>query len=403
MNYSVEIHPDSMCYNGISQYIVHHYYNWFEGEESPLTFKEGQKISSALVHLVKLPGGEDKVHLHFALGAKSDNISFTYKGEEFNIEVLVRKELANIERGCERFYVFFIVTFSNMKLFEDLGLVVKEWHTKYLDDKIRKQDKILIYTNEETFFKRTSKKPLRSLDSVLLPEEDKLGVITKIQNFMKPETRELYERLGKNYKMIILFHGLPGTGKTSLIHAIASYFGRDIAVYTHDKKNGDTQLGQLFRGVGGKVLVLEDVDCLFNTRETEDKTGITFSGIINTLDGFLSPYDEDGEPFLCFITTNCIDKLDKTLIRPGRVDHLLEFLEIKKSERRKMFFNYFGEDHLDALEKSFGALKTKVTPATLDMYLFGYLNDPVGAIENISNIIKMKELTSSASNRGMYS
>ncbi len=402
MKHTVEIHPDSICYNGISQYIVHHYYNWMEGEESPLIFKEGQKISSALVHLVKLPEGDSKVHLHFALGIKNDNIAFTYKEEEFNIEVLVRKELANIERGCERFYVFFIVTFNNMKLFEELGLIIKEWHTKYLDDKIRRQDKILIYTNDEVLFRRTSKKPMRSLDSILLPEEDKNRVIDKITNFMKPETRELYERLGKNYKMIILFHGLPGTGKTSFIHAIASHFGRDIAVYSHDKRNGDTQFGQLMRCVGGKILCLEDLDCLFNTRETEDKTGITFSGIINTLDGFLSPYDDDDQPFLCFITTNCIEKLDKTLIRPGRVDHLLEFCEIKKAERRKMFFNYFGEDHVDALEKAFSALKTKVTPATLDMYLFGYLNDPDGAIANISNVIKMKELTSSASNRGMY-
>ena len=60
------------------------------------------------------------------------------------------------------------------------------------------------------------------------------------------------------------------------------------------------------------------------------------------------------------------------------------------------------EQIVDALEKSFSALKTKVTPATLDMYLFGYLDDPDGAIENISNVIKMKELTSSASNKGMY-
>ena len=402
MKHSVEIHPDSICYNGFCQYVVHHYYNWVEGRESPLIFKEGQKISSALVHIVKLPEGDDKVHLHFAFGAKNDKISFTYKDEEFNIEVLVRRELAALERGVERFYVFFVVTFNNMKLFEELGLVIKEWHTKFLDDKIRKQDKILIYTNDEMCFRRTSKKPMRSLDSILLPEDDMSGVIDKITNFIKPETRKLYERLGKNYKLIILFHGLPGTGKTSFIHAIASHFGRDIAVYTHDKRNGDPQFGQLMRTTGDKILCLEDMDCLFNTRETEDKTGITFSGIINTLDGFLSPYDDDDNPFLCFITTNCIDKLDKTLIRPGRVDHFLEFCEIKRAERRKMFINYFGEERVDEFEKEYSSLKTKVTPATLDMYFFGYLDDPDGAIENISNIIKMKELTTSNSNKGMY-
>ena len=115
-------------------------------------------------------------------------------------------------------------------------------------------------------------------------------MVTKIKDFLKPETRELYRRLGKNYKLIVLLHGLPGTGKTSFIHAIASELGRDIAVYAHDKKNGDTEFTRLMRTVGKKILCLEDMDCLFNTRDTEDKHGITFSGIINALDGFpLSP------------------------------------------------------------------------------------------------------------------
>ena len=388
---------------GFGQFIMHWYYIWIEGKESPIIFKEGQKISGSLVQFIKIPDKKDKIYTQFAVGVKNHKVSFTYNGEEFNIEIIVRKDLASIDRGCDKFYLFYIVEFDKMEIFEELGFVVKEWHSKFLDNMIRRQKKILIYTNDEMCFCRSGKKPKRSLDSILIPEEDKMNMINKITNFMKPETRELYERLGKNYKMIVLFHGLPGTGKTSFIHAIASHFKRDIAVYTHDKKNGDSQFGQLMRSVHDKILCLEDMDCLFNTRETEDKSGITFSGIINTLDGFLSPYDdEDNNPFLCFITTNCIEKLDKTLIRPGRVDHFLEFSEIKKSERHKMFFNYFGQDYVDDLEKAFTSLKTRVTAATLDMYLFGYLNDPEGAISNISKIIKMKELTTSDPNKGMY-
>ena len=149
------------------------------------------------------------------------------------------------------------------------------------------------------------------------------------------------------------------------------------------------------RTVGKKILCLEDMDCLFNTRETEDKHGITFSGILNALDGFLSPQDEENYPFICFITTNFIERLDKTLIRPGRVDYFFEFFEIGKAERRKMFINYFGVELVDKFEEEFSALRTKVTPATLDMYLFGYFSEPEEAIANISEILKLKEITTS--------
>ena len=50
MKHSVEIHPtDSLCYGGFGQFIMHWYYIWIEGKESPIIFKEGQKISGSLV------------------------------------------------------------------------------------------------------------------------------------------------------------------------------------------------------------------------------------------------------------------------------------------------------------------------------------------------------------------
>ena len=402
MRHSMEIHPDSIAYNGFSQYLSYYYYEWVDGRESPIIFKENQKITCALFHMIKISDEPNKNFLHTYVGACDMNFSFTYKDQEFNVEVITKEYLV-LREGHEKLYTYFVVNFDDMTNFESLGIDIKVWQTKFLDNMMRRETKIIIFANDETMFRRVARKPKRSLDTILLPEKDKQSLIDKIDHFMKPETKSLYERLGKNYKMIILFHGLPGTGKTSFIHAIASHFEKDIAMYAHEKKNDDAKFRQLLKNVHNKILCLEDMDCLFNTRETEDKSGITFSGIINTLDGFLSPQDEDGNPFICFITTNCIDKLDKTLIRPGRVDHFLEFTEIRKTERRKMFINYFGEERADEFEEAFKSIKTKVTPATLDMYLFGYLDNPSGAIENIADIIKMKELTTSRPSQGMYS
>lgn len=65
------------------------------------------------------------------------------------------------------------------------------------------------------------------------------------------------------------------------------------------------------------VIVFEDVDAIFNHHREKQESSclVTFSGLLNALDGV-------GEPCgtLFFLTTNHIDRLDKALIRPGRVD-----------------------------------------------------------------------------------
>lgn len=403
MLHSREIHPDSNCYNPFSQFVAHNYIGSKTGKESFLSFPEDQQLSLSLAHSTKIDEEDEGEFYHFATGIENEEVHFTYKEELFKVKVVVRTSTLARQLRDDKHYVYFVITFNNPEVFDDLSKVAKKWSTEYFDNMVRKTNKILIFINEESWFRRLTKKEKRSLDTVLLPEKDKNKLVTKIKDFLKPETRELYKRLGKNYKLIVLLHGLPGTGKTSFIHAIASELGRDIAVYAHDKKNGDTEFTKLMRTVGKKILCLEDMDCLFNTRDTEDKHGITFSGIINALDGFLSPQEDDNYPFICFITTNFIERLDKTLIRPGRVDYFLEFFEIKKEERRKMFINYFGEDLADDFEEKFSALRTKVTPATLDMYLFGHIGDAEAAVDNIADIKKLKEITTSSGNRGMFS
>ena len=402
MSHRREIHPHSNCYDPFSQFIAHNYNDWKTGKESNLIFEEGQKLSLSLSHSTKIDEEEEGEFYHFHTGIENQKVKFTYNGENFLINIVIRTSTLARQLREDRHYVYFVINFENPVVFDDLSKVAKKWSTEYFDNMVRKTNKILIFINEESWFRRLTKKEKRSLATVLLPEKDKNKVVAKIKDFLKPETKELYKRLGKNYKLIVLLHGLPGTGKTSFIHAIASELGRDIAVYAHDKKNGDTEFTKLMRTVGKKILCLEDMDCLFNTRDTEDKHGITFSGILNALDGFLSPQDEENYPFICFITTNFIERLDKTLIRPGRVDYFFEFFEIVKAERRKMFINYFGDELVDKFEEEFSALRTKVTPATLDMYLFGYFSEPEEAIANISEILKLKEITTYSGNKGMY-
>ena len=66
--------------------------------------------------------------------------------------------------------------------------------------------------------------------------------LDKIKKFLTEETEDEYRSFGIPYKMNILLEGLPGTGKTSLIYAIASTLNMNIALVSFDAKMTDISL-----------------------------------------------------------------------------------------------------------------------------------------------------------------
>merc|ERR1712023_417613 len=75
-------------------------------------------------------------------------------------------------------------------------------------------------------------------------------------------------------------------------------------------------MGAIEEAPSRSIIVLEDVDALFNGRARRYGTGnMTFSGLLNALDGVGS-----GAGRLFVLTTNHREKLDPALIRSGRVD-----------------------------------------------------------------------------------
>jgi chaperone BCS1 len=73
------------------------------------------------------------------------------------------------------------------------------------------------------------------------------------------------------------------------------------------------------------IVLLEDIDAAFpsredqgdNSQQRQHSSDVTFSGLLNVLDGVAA-----SEERLIFMTTNHIDRLDPALIRPGRVDYV---------------------------------------------------------------------------------
>ncbi len=161
--------------------------------------------------------------------------------------------------------------------------------------------------------------PKRHPSTLCLPDGMFEGVRDRVVEFM--DSREDYERVGVPWRFGILLYGEPGTGKTSMAHTLASETNRRLAVIPLADLRSDEELFSAFEGVRDDAIVLiEDVDCAFHQRDSEDAEGITFSGFLNCIDGVIAA--QNGR--ILIMSTNHIDRLDPALIRPGRVDLKLE-------------------------------------------------------------------------------
>src|SRR3989338_5359477 len=144
---------------------------------------------------------------------------------------------------------------------------------------------------------------------------------------------ELFEKVGINPPKGVLLYGPPGTGKTLLAKAVANSTKATFIEVV------GSELVQKFIGEGAKlvkdifdyarkkaptIVFIDEIDALAATRmETgtsgEREVNRTFMQLLAELDGF-----ESLGNVKVIGATNRIDILDSALIRPGRLDRLIE-------------------------------------------------------------------------------
>ena len=235
--------------------------------------------------------------------------------------------------------------------------------------------KIYRYSANTRSWKFSHKAYGRSIESVVLPKETKDALLIDLDDFLSTENKGWYLKHGIPYKRCYLFYGVPGSGKTSLISVIAALHQRTVCYLSPtDSAMSDDNLRHAIQYLPDKaVVVLEDVDALFTrNRETKARNTLTFSGLLNALDGVGSGM---GQIFI--LSTNYRDKLDKALIRNGRVDKHIKFDWIKEPEMAEMF-GIFYEDASKEEKLQFGrnlarALdRKKISAATLQHFFITY-------------------------------
>ena len=114
-------------------------------------------------------------------------------------------------------------------------------------------------------------RPVRPMDTIVLGEVQKHSLLTDMNEYLDPSTRRWYANRGIPWRRGYLFHGPPGTGKTSLSFALAGVFGLDIHIISlMDSSLTDEDLVSLFAALPRRcVVLLEDIDTAGLTRRKE--------------------------------------------------------------------------------------------------------------------------------------
>lgn len=253
----------------------------------------------------------------------------------------------------------------------------------------------------------------RTFGNVFFEERDQVKDRTKF--FL--ENRTWYDKKGIPYTLGFMFHGDPGTGKTSTVKAIANEGRRHIVNVQLSEIKTKTQLQHLFFNdeihvyngvntekytipVSERLYVIEDIDAMGDTvlrrewkkpnattkpktdeeawvnREKEsEKESIDLSFLLNLLDGTL---EANGR--ILIITTNFPERIDRALIRPGRVDMIVRFKLCSRAILHEMVESFY-EEPIEIPDNA--SLEYKWTPAEVNQILFRNFGKPQDAIAEL--------------------
>ncbi|KAB0798027.1 hypothetical protein PPYR_09020 [Photinus pyralis] len=233
----------------------------------------------------------------------------------------------------------------------------------------------------------------RPISSVVLDQ----GVSQKILNDCREfiSNPSWYTERGIPYRRGYLLYGPPGCGKSSYITALAGELQFSICVLNLSERGlSDDRLNHLLSVAPQQsIILLEDIDAAFASREDssqqkaayEGLNRVTFSGLLNCLDGVAST-----EARIVFMTTNYLERLDKALIRPGRVD-LKEYIGwCTPYQIENMFLRFYRGANINSEAKEFSetvlSFKKNVSPAQIQGY---FMVHKLASTRDVINNTKM--------------
>ncbi|KAG7632906.1 AAA-type ATPase N-terminal domain [Arabidopsis suecica] len=220
-----------------------------------------------------------------------------------------------------------------------------------------------------------------TFETLAMDLEKKEGIKKDLLKFTKG--KDYYRKVGKPWKRGYLLFGPPGTGKSTMISAMANFLEYDVYDLELTTVKDNSELKKLMLDTKGKsIVVIEDIDCsldltgqrkkkkeededeeeeekkkeaekLLKRERGERESKVTLSGLLNAIDGLWSACS--GEKIIVF-TTNYLDKLDPALIRRGRMDNHIEMSYCRFEAFKVLAKNYLEIESHDL----FGEIKRLV-------------------------------------------
>lgn len=307
----------------------------------------------------------------------------------------VRRSKKTDGSGCEVLSISVVA--RNNSILKQLVLQAKKEYEAEAVHRVQ-----IYFADSHGSWRWTDSRHKRPMSSIVLNPGVKEMILSDTRDFLKSE--KWYADRGIPFRRGYLLHGVPGSGKSSLIHAIAGELMLDIYVVSLSSSwISDSTLTTLMGRVPARcILLLEDLDAAFTRSVTRDKSSngnpeasnnnnnnnneenseqpapanagnsrhrrqkenlsdvntLSLSGLLNALDGVAA-----AEGRILFATTNHLERLDPALSRPGRMDVWIEFKNASKWQAEALFRNFFPSAEDELIEADLEGIDFPSTPA----------------------------------------